>query len=221
MSILKSPIVSSLLERLYSAAGATDTVVLPELRAERQRLAGAPPSPQLSQLASQAYMPVSPEVGRLLYQMVRAKRPQLVVEFGLSHGISAIHLAAALLDNRQGRLITTELYADKAERARQNLREAGLLDRVEIRVGDALETLKAGCGEPIDVLLLDGWKPLYLPMLRTLEAFLAPGCLVIADDTCLMPKEVEPYLAYVRDPLHGAVSVALPLDDGLELSTFG
>jgi predicted O-methyltransferase YrrM len=219
MSSLKDPIVSSLLARLYGAADTTDTVVLPALRAERQRLAGAPPSQRLSELASQAYMPVNPEVGCLLYQLIRAKRPKLVVEFGLSHGISAIHIAAALADNQQGRLVTTELYADKAERAQHNLREAGLLERVEVRVGDALETLHGGCGEPVEVLLLDGWKPLYLPMLLKLEPHLAAGCLVIADDTRLMPKELEPYLAHVRHPSHGYTSVALPLDDGLELST--
>lgn len=120
-----------------------------------------------------------------------------------------------------GRLVSTELYADKAERARQNLREAELLKWVEIRVGDAFETLQAGCGEPVDMLLLDGWKPLCLPMLLKLGPFLAPGSLIVADDTCLMPKEVAPYLTHVRNPLHGYVSVALPLDDGLELSTFG
>lgn len=49
-------------------------------------------------------------------------------------GISAIHIAAALADNRVGRLVTTELFAAKAERAKQHLREAGLLDWVEIRV---------------------------------------------------------------------------------------
>jgi predicted O-methyltransferase YrrM len=218
VSTLRSPIVSALLGRLYAAADHTDAVVLPQLRAERERLAGAPPNARVNELAGKAYMPVNPDVGRFVYQMVRTRQPKLAVEFGMSLGISAIHIAAALADNGAGRLVTTELFAHKAERARQHLREAGLLDRVEIRVGDALETLKAGCGEPIDVLLLDGWKDLYLPMLRALEPFLTAGSLVIADDTCLMPEELAPFLSYVRDPSNGYISVAIPLDDGLELA---
>ena len=218
MNTLKSPAVSALLDRLYAAAHETDAVVLPQLRAERERLGGAPPNATLTDLAGRAYTPVNPDVGRLLYQLVRTVRPKLVVEFGMSLGISAIHLSAALADNRAGRLVTTELFAAKAESAREHLREAGLLDRVEIQVGDALETLKAGLGQPIDVLLLDGWKDLYLPMLSVLEPYLVPGSLVIADDTCLMPTELAPFLAYVRDPSNGYTSVALPMDDGIELS---
>jgi predicted O-methyltransferase YrrM len=65
---------------------------------------------------------------------------------------------------------------------------------------------------------LDGWKALYLPLPRQHESWLAKGSLVIADDTDLMPERIAPYLAYVRDPLNGFVSAAIPIDDGLELS---
>jgi predicted O-methyltransferase YrrM len=67
-------------------------------------------------------------------------------------------------------------------------------------------------------LLLDGWKPLYLPMLRQMEPELSPGCLVIADDVISMSERLKPYLAYVRDTANGYVSCEIPLDDGLELS---
>jgi predicted O-methyltransferase YrrM len=63
------------------------------------------------------YMPVSPDVGRLLYALVRADRPQTVVEFGSSFGISTIHLAAAVADNGAGRVVTTELSDQKATAA--------------------------------------------------------------------------------------------------------
>jgi predicted O-methyltransferase YrrM len=69
---------------------------------------------------------------------------------------------------------------------------------------------------PIGVLLLDGWKDLCLPVLRLLEDHLAPGALVIADDTTF--DSMADYLAYVRDPAHGYVTVALPVEDGMEIS---
>jgi predicted O-methyltransferase YrrM len=138
------------------------------------------------------------------------------VEFGTSFGLSAIHLAAALRDNGVGRLITTEQSASKASRAAQHLRQAGLSDLVEIRQGDAFRTLSGVAA--IDLLLLDGWKPLYLPLLRQLEPALSPGCLVIADDVIALSEQMAPYLGYVREIANGYISCEIPLDDGLELS---
>ena len=68
------------------------------------------------------------------------------------------------------------------------------------------------------MVLLDGWKEIYLPVLQLLEPHLGPGALVIADDTTVYPESVTPYLDYVRKDGNGYLSVAIPLDDGLELS---
>jgi predicted O-methyltransferase YrrM len=65
-------------------------------------------------------------------------------------------------------------------------------------------------------VLLDGWKDLCLPVLRLLESRLAPGALVVADDTVL--PGFAGYLDYVRDPANGYVSVAFPVDDGMDIS---
>jgi predicted O-methyltransferase YrrM len=81
---------------------------------------------------------------------------------------------------------------------------------------DAFQTL-AGT-HAVDLLMLDGSKPLYLPLLRQLEPALAPGCLVIADDVISLSEQLGPYLAYVRDAANGYVSCQIPLDDGLEVS---
>src|SRR5262249_2581367 len=122
---------------------------------------------------------------------------RLFVEFGTSFGLSAIHISGPLRDNGLGRLVTTEQGASKAARAAQHLPAAGRSALVEIRQGDAFQSL---CGiDGIDVLMLDGWKPLYLPLLRQLEPALASGCLIIADDVISHSKQVAPYLAYVRD----------------------
>ena len=90
-----------------------------------------------------AYMAVAPEFGSLLYTLARTSRAKTIVEFGLSFGVSTIFLASALRENGEGRVITTEFEPEKVVRAKRNLASAGLEEWVEIRVGDALETLTA------------------------------------------------------------------------------
>jgi predicted O-methyltransferase YrrM len=193
-----------------------DADILAQQQAMASAAGGRLDEQTLASLWEREFMAVAPEVGRLLYVLVRARRPARVVEFGTSLGLSAIHIAAALRDNGLGHLITTEQSASKASRAAQHLAQAGLSDLVEIRQGDAFQTLAAIDG--IDLLLLDGWKPLYLPLLRQLEPAMSRGCLVVADDVTAMPDQLAPYLAYVRDRANGYASCEIPIDDGLELS---
>jgi len=92
------------------------------------------------------------------------------------------------------------------------------MDLVDLRVGDALETLK-GLEHDASVVFLDGAKELYLQVLQLLEPGLQPGALVIGDDLDLFPDALAPYLEYVRDPANGYVSVKIPIGDAMELST--
>ncbi len=152
---------------------------------------------------SEFYIPVTPEAGRLLYSLVRATRPATVVEFGMSFGISAIHLASAVRDNGTGRVVTTELSATKIAAARKTFADTGLDDVITILEGDALETL-ANLEGSVDFVLLDGWKDLYLPVIELLEPRLSPGVLIVADNT--NSADTQPYLDRVRDPRNGYVS---------------
>ena len=214
-SLTSSP-VRPLLDRLFQAAHADDKRWAAIRERHPDGFAGLSAREQADAYA-ELYIPVSPEGGRLLYTLVRASRPATVVEFGTSFGISTIHLAAAVRDNGAGRVVSTELNAAKAARARANLAEAGLADLVTILEGDARETL-AGLPGPVGFVLLDGWKDLYLPVLRLLEPRLTPGALVVADDTVSMAAEMPDYLSYVRDPAHGYLSVSFPDSDGLEIT---
>jgi predicted O-methyltransferase YrrM len=135
---------------------------------------------------------------------VRATRPQTIVEFGMSLGLSGIHLASAVKDNGSGRVVTTELSAAKVAAAKKNFADAGLADVISVLEGDALETLKTIDG-PVDFVLLDGWKEFYLPVIKLLEPQLAPGTLIVADNTSM--ADTQPYLDYVREAGHGYVSV--------------
>jgi predicted O-methyltransferase YrrM len=218
MSTLTSPHVASLLDRLFAEADRNDPAAFDRFRSEAGKLGGPPTSQQRADLMREIFMPITPDVGRLLYILARNRGAGTIVEFGTSFGISGIHLAAALRDGGGGRLITTELSAAKAARATENFRSAGLDDLIDVRVGDAFDTLKEGVADKIDVLLLDGWKQLYLPLLKFLEPRLAPGALVIGDDLDVAPADLNGYLDYVRDSKNGYVSVELPIGDRIEVS---
>nr|WP_218088062.1 O-methyltransferase [Variovorax sp. SG517] len=156
-------------------------------------------------------LPVSRETGALLYMLARGGARN-IVEFGTSFGISTLHLAAALRDNGGGRLVTTEFEPSKVARARRNLEAGGLADLVEIREGDALQTLAAELPDSIDLLLLDGAKALYPEILALVESRLRPGAFIVADNADHSPE----YLAHVRSPASGYMSV--PFGDDVELS---
>jgi predicted O-methyltransferase YrrM len=166
---------------------------------------------------SEFYIPVTPESGRLLYALVRATRPKTVVEFGMSFGISAVHLAAAVRDNGNGRVVTTELSATKVAAAKETFAETGLTDVITILEGDALTTLD-GLDGAADFVLLDGWKDLYLPVIKLLEPRLPTGALVIADNASA--PDMKPYLDYVRNPENGYVSFNFLVreNDSMEIS---
>ena len=215
MTTLTASPVAPLLARLFADADAASPMDMPGARdlpeGELQRLLRSRTDylDLYGRLKDYA-LPVSRETGALLYMLVRAMRAHTVVEFGTSFGISTLHLAAALRDNGGGRVVTTEFEPSKAARARAHLAEGGLADLVELREGDALQTLKGDLPRDVDLLLLDGAKALYPDILALVEPCLRPGALVIADNADFCPE----YLARVRGP--GYLSV--PFGGDVEVS---
>ncbi|WP_215907537.1 O-methyltransferase [Thalassospira marina] len=217
INTLTSAPVAPLLDRLFAEAAdarpSADPAVATMGTDERERLMRSKTEyldlyGQLKNLA----LPVSRQTGILLYMLARSSGAKTIVEFGTSFGISTIHLASALRDNGGGHLLTTEFEPSKLVRARDNLAEAGLLDLVEIRQGDALQTLADELPESIDLLLLDGAKAIYSEILALVEKHLAPGALIFADNVDYCPD----YLEIVRSPAQGYMS--LPFDEDVELS---
>jgi predicted O-methyltransferase YrrM len=217
MTTLTTTPLAPLLDRLFEEADASE--------AELETAAAALSDEELARLmrSKTEYrdfygrlknMPlaVSRETGALLYMLARSSRARTIVEFGTSFGISTLHLAAALRDNGGGRLITSEFEPSKAARARHNLTAGGLIDLVEIREGDALQTLSVDLPDTIDLLLLDGAKSLYPEILSLVESRLRPGAVIVADNADHSPD----YLAHVRSPAKGYMST--PFAEDVELS---
>src|SRR5215469_16668785 len=160
MTTLTSPPIAELLPRLFADADATTSALRQTFSAlspeeRRTRMTGTDYRAMYHRMKD-AHLAVSPDTGRLLYMLARAIGARAIVEFGTSFGISTIHLAAALRDNGGGRLIGTELESEKAVQARVNLGAAGLSDLVDVREGDALETLARDLPAIVDFVLLDG-----------------------------------------------------------------
>ncbi|MCE9597523.1 MAG: class I SAM-dependent methyltransferase [Spirochaetia bacterium] len=160
-----------------------------------------------------AYLPVAPDLGKFLRITAQLVGAKTIVEFGSSFGVSAIYLASGLRPG--GRFIGSEREPNKVLRARRNLADAGLGDVSEIREGDAMVTLAQVEG-PIDILFLDGWKDLYLPILNLLLPRLRPGAVVMADNIYTFKKELAPFVAHMQNPRNGFASMTLPFSSGLE-----
>jgi predicted O-methyltransferase YrrM len=205
---LNQPEYASIVNRLFANA---------QLDAERRQ--GISPSDYTIEERADAcqdfYLSVAPDSGRLLYSLVRAVKPTTIVEYGMSYGISTLHLAAAVRDNGTGHIITTEMSSHKLTAARATFAEAGVSDLITILEGDARTTLKT-ISEPVQFVLLDGWPDLDLTVVKILEPVLAPGALIVGDNVNLDPNRA--YLNYVHAPKNGYVSTPLPLDKGLELA---
>jgi predicted O-methyltransferase YrrM len=210
---LQDPKVATVLDRMYAEAK-NQMSLLRERRGDFDRPMSAQ---ERADAMSEFYIPVTPEAGRLLYSLVRATRPTTVVEFGMSFGISAVHLAAAVRDNGAGRVLTTELNADKIAAAKQTFADTGLADVITVLEGDALATL-ADLDGPVEFVLLDGWKDLYLPVIELLEPRLTTGALVVADNASA--ADMQPYLDRVRNPDNGYVSFNFLVreSDSMEIS---
>ena len=91
--------------------------------------------------------------------------------------------------------------------------------RDRVRLGDAQATLLSVEG-PIDLVLLDGWKDLYLPILKSLAPRLKRGAVVLADNIRRFKRSLAPYVEYVQSGENGFYSETLSLSDGLEYSYY-
>jgi len=169
-----------------------------------------------SRVFQKAFISLGPDAGRFAYTTARLIAARTIVEFGMSFGISTLYLAAGVRDNGGGKVVTTELDAGKCKVAAAHFAHAGLADVIEIRPGDAIETLRHG-SDAIDMVLLDGWKDRYLDVLRLLEPRLRRGGVVLADNIHMFKRTLAPYVAHMQKG-GDYVSSTLPLGSGLEYS---
>ena len=159
---------------------AVDAFVGETIVSEDEGLRGAVEAAEAAGLPS---IQVSPPQGKLLQLLVRLVGARTILEFGTLGGYSAILMARALPEG--GRLISLEANPDYAEVARKSIDAAGVGEKVEIRIGPALEALpvlEEEGADPFDLVFIDADKvntPNYFAWAldRT-----RPGGLIVADN---------------------------------------
>ncbi|MCJ2141118.1 O-methyltransferase [Methylobacterium sp. E-066] len=161
---------------------------------------------------------VGPQTGQLLNILARSLDALTILELGTSFGYSGIWLAEAARASG-GRLITMEVHAYKSAFARDMAQRAGLADRIDFQVGDAVEMIRA-LPDGIDFVLVDLWKDLYVPCLEVFYPKLNPGAIIVADNIRTDRSDVTDYVRAVRAK-PDMTSVMLPVGQGIEISRYG
>jgi caffeoyl-CoA O-methyltransferase len=163
--------------------------------------------------------------GRLLSFFAKMVAPELIVEIGTYTGYSALCFAEGLAPN--GKLITLEIDPETAFFAQQYFDRSIYKDKIDLRVGPALEMLDAIPG-PIDMVLLDANKEQYLDYYKAVMPKVRSGGLIIADNvlwsgnvvdksiTDTTTETIRSFNTFVRED-SAVEAILLPVRDGLYL----
>ena len=158
---------------------------------------------------------IPPSSGALLFALASGRPGCEVLELGGSRGYSTIWLGAAVRTHG-GHVTSLEASPAKLEASARNIADAGLEEWIDVIPGDAFASLE-GLDGPYDLVFLDAWKRDYEPLFQLVRARLEPGAIVVADNVVDHP-DLAAYSA-ARQADDTLVSVTVPLDNGLEVTT--
>lgn len=152
----------------------------------------------LERMAQKEFVPsIGPIKGKIITEIIKKYNPKIVLEIGTLYGYSAILMANILPVD--GKVVTIELNKTNANIARKNIAHAGLSDKIDIAVGNALEVIP-NLDLIFDLLFLDAVKDEYLKYLKLAEnKNLKKGSIVVADNVEVSKNEMLDYLEYVRN----------------------
>jgi predicted O-methyltransferase YrrM len=159
---------------------------------------------------------VTPTTGRFLFALAAALPGVELLEIGGSRGYSSIWLAAGARV-LGGRLVSLEHDPVKCMAWKDNLTDAGLEEWAELVEGDAFELLRDS-QDTFDLVFLDAEKDDYEALFALARPLLEPGSLVVADNVLSHAETLSAY-SQARQNDKSVVSVTVPLDRGLELTT--
>jgi predicted O-methyltransferase YrrM len=151
-----------------------------------QRLAA-----ETAELGGIAIMQIAPEQGALMTLMVRAIGARRALELGTFTGYSGICIARGLPDD--GLLVTCDVSEEWTDIARRYFEEAGVAERIDLRLGPALDTLRAmSADEPFDFAFIDADKVGYLAYYEEALRLLRPGGVAMLDNVLRGGRVVDP-----------------------------
>jgi caffeoyl-CoA O-methyltransferase len=171
----------------------------------------------IEELSKREYLPIiGPAKGKHLVDTVGRFSVKNVLEVGTLVGYSAILIASNL--PQDGRVVSIEMEPKVARLAQKNIRRAGLADKIELHIGDALAVIPRVNGK-FDMVFLDASKDEYLKYLRLSEKKLERGGVVLADNVKTPAREMRDYLDYVRNSGRYRSEYIDVGFDGVEIST--
>ncbi len=151
---------------------------------------------EIERQASRRWLPIiGVEKAGIIARVVDEEKPRRALEVGANIGYSAIVIANQMPND--SKLTTIEVNHALAHEAESNIKRAGLADRVNVLIGDALELIP-GIEGPIDFVFLDAEKDEYGQYLTLIEPKLRPGSVIVADNVGSFPRAMSDYLDRVR-----------------------
>ncbi len=151
---------------------------------------------EIEEIGERKFIPsIGPEKGKILAKVLRDKKPKQILEVGALYGYSAILMAK----NAPDAIVTTvEMNPEHAKTTLNNVKRAGLENRIKVIEGDAMKILTK-LRESYDLVFLDANKGQYLAYLKAVEKRLPKSALVVADNVGIFKDEMPDFLEYVRN----------------------
>jgi predicted O-methyltransferase YrrM len=158
----------------------------------------------LDEIGKKQFMPsIGPIKGKIISDIIREYKPKKILEIGSLYGYSAILIANVMSgydDDEDIKVVTIEIDKSNGDIAKGNIKDAELLNRIELITGDALEVIPK-LGYKFDLLFLDAAKDQYLQYLKLSEEanIIKNDAIIIADNVGISKNEMIDYLEYVRN----------------------
>ncbi|HJR48892.1 MAG TPA: CmcI family methyltransferase [Nitrososphaeraceae archaeon] len=154
---------------------------------------------RLEKMADKQFVPsIGPIKGKIITGIIQKYKPRDILEVGTLYGYSAI-LMADTLNGANGKVITIEIDKPIADIARKNIADAGLIDKIDVIVGNALDVIPR-LNSKFDLLFLDAAKNEYLKYLELAQKRnLKEGSIIVADNVEISKSEMQDYLEHVRN----------------------
>jgi len=158
----------------------------------------------LDEMGKKQFMPsIGPIKGKIISDIIRDYKPKKILEIGSLYGYSAILIANVMSgydDDDDIKVVTIEIDKSNGDIAKGNIKDAELLNRIELITGDALEVIPK-LGYKFDLLFLDAAKDQYLQYLKLSEEanIIKNDAIIIADNVGISKNEMIDYLEHVRN----------------------
>jgi predicted O-methyltransferase YrrM len=158
----------------------------------------------LDEMGKKQFMPsIGPIKGKIISDIIRDYKPKKILEIGSLYGYSAILIANVMSgydDEDDIKVVTIEIDKSNGDIAKGNIKDAELLNRIELITGDALEVIPK-LGYKFDLLFLDAAKDQYLQYLKLSEEanIIKNDAIIIADNVGISKNEMIDYLEHVRN----------------------